>query len=106
VKRPYLERWLREMRAGVGGQRLSQLSTWRLDSLWMAACFESRAQEDERMLADAIAHRAPCATVAALVRAVERDWADAHAAAAGDLKPMWQRRDRQWARPKVQGNGH
>jgi hypothetical protein len=43
-----LELWRRELRAGVGGQRINLSSTWRCDALWRAACFEAQALEAER----------------------------------------------------------
>jgi hypothetical protein len=77
---PYRDIWERELRAGKGGQRRECSSTWRLDGLWRAVCYQLRAEESERLLASAIDNGAlPCA-LAALLDEYEREWEQAHRA--------------------------
>jgi hypothetical protein len=45
---PALQLWRDEVRRGYGGQRADRSSTWRLDALWRAACWEAAAQEAAR----------------------------------------------------------
>ena len=48
VAYPALDLWRRELRAGAHGQRATSATTWRLDALWRAACWEASAQEAVR----------------------------------------------------------
>lgn len=41
----YRELWEAELCAGVGGQQRHLSSTWKLDGLWRAACYEASATE-------------------------------------------------------------
>jgi hypothetical protein len=54
---PALDLWRRELRAGVGGQRVGDPGTWRLDALWRAACWEQSALEADRLGQHAAAAR-------------------------------------------------
>lgn len=39
------ELWERELRSGVDGQQRALPSTWKLDALWKAACWEATATD-------------------------------------------------------------
>lgn len=43
-----IEQWRRELDAGMNGQVLNRPSTWILDPLWEAACYEAASREAER----------------------------------------------------------
>lgn len=43
-----IEQWRRELDAGMNGQVLNRASTWILDPLWEAACYEAASRDAER----------------------------------------------------------
>jgi hypothetical protein len=91
--------WLAELRGGRNGQRIDRPSTWILDGLWSAACYQRQAEELERLLWGAISHgpaadgrysmeahengRSRRVGIAALLDDLEDTWERAHRAAAG-----------------------
>ncbi len=48
LRTPALDLWCSELREGVGGQRADLPASWRLDTLWRAACWERSAQDADR----------------------------------------------------------
>jgi len=40
-----VRQWRTELRAGVGGQRIDDPSSWRFDALYRAACYEAAAAD-------------------------------------------------------------
>jgi len=88
VRTDYRKLWHADVRSGRNGQRLDLPSTWKLDDLWRAACWQCRAEEAERFFHDAI-DRGPlpdgqCGAAAeVLLRQVEYEWMKAHEIAAG-----------------------
>ncbi|HKW10046.1 MAG TPA: hypothetical protein VJO33_06680 [Gemmatimonadaceae bacterium] len=68
---PYRERWAQRLRAGVDGQRLDRPSTWRMDRLFHAACWQCKTEEAEGSLALALRHDAHIDTIAALLAEYE-----------------------------------
>jgi len=95
----YRQIWLGEVRSGRNGQRIDHPSTWILDGLWSAACYQRHAEEHEGLLYQAI-NNGPAANgrycleveengrtrrvgIAALLDELEDAWERAHRAAAG-----------------------
>lgn len=62
-----LDLWRRDLRSGIGGQRLDRPSTWRIDPLYEAAQWEASAIEAERegCLVTARRHMERAATIIA-----------------------------------------
>lgn len=75
---PYRALWERELRAGLYGQDRMKPSTWKLDGLYRAVCFQARAEEMEIMLADALRDGIHPDSVAGLLEELEDDKAAAH----------------------------
>ena len=48
VRYPALTAWRRRLRSGRIGELAARPSTWVLDGLWRAACWEAAAEEAER----------------------------------------------------------
>jgi hypothetical protein len=58
-----LKQWRAELQAGVGGQRANTSSTWHLDALWLAACYEAAAFDAHSHGLDSAKHLAKAAEI-------------------------------------------
>lgn len=75
---PYRAIWERELRAGLYGQDRMKPSTWRMDGLYRAVCYQARAEEMERTIADALRDGIHEDSVEGLLAELDDDIAMAH----------------------------
>lgn len=75
---PYRAIWERELRAGMNGQDRMTPSTWRIDALYRAACWQTKAEEAEAALALALEQNAHPDTIAALIEELDHEVEMAH----------------------------
>lgn len=77
---PYRAIWERELRAGMYGQDRMKPSTWKIDGLYHATCWQARAEDMEQMIAEAMDRGAHVDSIAGLLQRLEFDKDMAHKA--------------------------
>ncbi len=53
---PATEQWRNNLRDRIGGQDANKPSTWKLDALWRAACYEAAARDAKALGMDPNPH--------------------------------------------------